>query len=446
MTVRGPHTLLLGILGLGGLFRAPAASAQEPLSPGKDAPASLVAVPSDVPADARRYAVLIAGNRAGVLAAWVSPDGVHHSFFAFNDRGRGPRITTRVVLDPTGVITELDATGNDYLKAPVNERFRLAGGKASWSSDAEKGEKRLTAPALYAPMSGTLDRRNRGGAPGGAGPPPATSPGRRGVDRCASPSRRSTSEGAPSRRSSTRKPVSASRPAPSGSTRTAGSSRRAATGGRSYARARKPAWPALLKAQKARESARGEELARKLEKNLAAPLLVRHARLFDSEAASVRDGMSVRVVRGRIAAVGPDSSVIASAGDEVLDARGRMLLPGLWDMHVHVGDWDDGLLHIAAGVTTVRDMANDIDHLQDLASRFDSGALIGPARPQGGIHRRARTVSGAHEGLRRHAGGGARPTSTATPRSATCRSRSTARSSRSSFRSSPQRRTPTGCA
>jgi cytosine/adenosine deaminase-related metal-dependent hydrolase len=377
MTVRALHTLLLGILGLGGLFRAPAASAQEPLSPGKDAPASLVNVPSDVPADARRYAVLIAGNRAGVLAAWVSPDGVHHTFFAFNDRGRGPSITTRVVLDATGVITELDATGNDYLKAPVNERFRLAGGKASWSSDAEKGEKRLTAPALYAPMSGTLTDETEAAllaAPGHR--LPLLPEGEASIDRVAE---QTIDFGG--------RPVKAILYEETGFGFTPGAvwldedGRLVATGsdwGAFLREGAEASWPTLLKAQKARESARGEELARKLEKNLVAPLLVRHARLFDSEAASVRDGMSVRVVRGRIAAVGPDSSVTASAGDEVLDARGRMLLPGLWDMHVHVGDWDDGLLHIAAGVTTVRDMANDIDHLQDLASRFDSGALIGP--------------------------------------------------------------------
>jgi hypothetical protein len=47
-------------------------------------------------------------------------------------------------------------------------------------------------------------------------------------------------------------------------------------------------------------------------------------------------------------------------------------------MHVHLGEWDDGLLHMAAGVTTVRDLANDIDHLEDLVPRFESGDLIGP--------------------------------------------------------------------
>ena len=46
-------------------------------------------------------------------------------------------------------------------------------------------------------------------------------------------------------------------------------------------------------------------------------------------------------------------------------------------MHVHVGD-DDGLLNIAAGVTTVRDLANDTDELEARRKRFDSGLEIGP--------------------------------------------------------------------
>ena len=138
------------------------------------------------------------------------------------------------------------------------------------------------------------------------------------------------------------------------------------------------AWPDLLEAQKARVSVRGRETARRLQKKLTVPLLIQHARLFDSETATVRDGMSVRIVGNRIAAVGPDGTLGSTKGQQILDAKGQMVLPGLWDMHVHLSDWDDGLLHMAAGVTTVRDLANDIDHLEDLVPRFESGELIGP--------------------------------------------------------------------
>jgi len=57
--------------------------------------------------------------------------------------------------------------------------------------------------------------------------------------------------------------------------------------------------------------------------------------------------------------------------------KGRTLLPGLWDMHVHLSDVD-GILDLAAGVTTVRDMGNDMTELLRRRRRFDSGELLGP--------------------------------------------------------------------
>ncbi|MGL6291111.1 MAG: amidohydrolase family protein, partial [Silanimonas sp.] len=60
-----------------------------------------------------------------------------------------------------------------------------------------------------------------------------------------------------------------------------------------------------------------------------------------------------------------------------LDAGGRALLPGLFDMHGHVGRWDGGL-NLAAGVTTVRDMGNDNATLQRIIDETARGAVFGP--------------------------------------------------------------------
>jgi len=60
-----------------------------------------------------------------------------------------------------------------------------------------------------------------------------------------------------------------------------------------------------------------------------------------------------------------------------VDAAGKMLMPGLWDMHVHLQP-NEGLLHMAAGVTSVRDLANDTERLLALRTRFDNGTEIGP--------------------------------------------------------------------
>jgi imidazolonepropionase-like amidohydrolase len=60
-----------------------------------------------------------------------------------------------------------------------------------------------------------------------------------------------------------------------------------------------------------------------------------------------------------------------------VDAAGKTLMPGLWDMHVHVQP-GDGLLHMVSGVTSVRDLANDTDALLQMRHRFDDGVEIGP--------------------------------------------------------------------
>ncbi|HEY3205048.1 MAG TPA: amidohydrolase family protein [Thermoanaerobaculia bacterium] len=339
--------------------------------------ASLVTVPPDVPSDARRFSVLQAGNKAGVLALWSTPDGAHHNFFAFNDRGRGPAITTRIVMDRAGIPTEIDATGNDYVKRPVDERFRLAGGKAAWSNKSEKGERPLSSPAFYVPIDAVLTgemERALLAAPEGRLPllPEGEARIERILDR--------TVEVGGRKRKATLYEVT-------GLAFTASpvwlleDKTLLAVGSDWFAvlpEGSESAWPALLEAQKARASTRGEEVARGLQRKPAKPVVIQHARLFDSETATVKDGMSVRIAGGRIAAVAPDGDASLGSSVEVIDAKGKMLLPGLWDMHVHLGDWDDGVLHLAAGVTTVRDLANDIDHLRDLRAKFDAGTLAGP--------------------------------------------------------------------
>jgi imidazolonepropionase-like amidohydrolase len=362
------------------VFFAAAAShtlAQQAETAQKDVQASLVKVPAEVPANAARYSVLLAGNKAGVLAVWNTPDGARHTFYAFNDRGRGPSVMTRMILDRAGILTELDATGNDYLKGPVDEHFRLASGKAAWSSKAEKGEKTLSGPAFYVPANATLSSEMEAAliaAPGGR--LPLLPEGEARIERVLD---REVEVGGRKQKVTlyeetglafTPNPVWLSE-----------DRRLFATGSDFYSilpEEAEAAWPPLLEAQKEYAAQLGGQVAKKLQKKQSGPLLIQHARLFDSETAAVKEGMSVLIANGRISSVGPDGSAKPAQGAEVLDARGKMLLPGLWDMHVHLGEWDDGVLHLAAGVTTVRDLGNDIDHLKDLRTKFDTGALAGP--------------------------------------------------------------------
>lgn len=103
-------------------------------------------------------------------------------------------------------------------------------------------------------------------------------------------------------------------------------------------------------------------------------ILVRGARVFDSAGGALSGATDVRIAAGRIEAIGKD---LPQNDALVIEANGHTLLPGLWDMHVHVTE-AAGPLYLAAGVTTVRDLASDTGTMTGLKANFDSGERHGP--------------------------------------------------------------------
>ena len=87
---------------------------------------------------------------------------------------------------------------------------------------------------------------------------------------------------------------------------------------------------------------------------------------------------AVLIHDGKIAAVGPRSSVRIPAGALRIDTRGKWMLPGLWDMHAHFEQVEWGPVYLAAGATTVRDCGNELDYItaaRDAISRHEG---VGP--------------------------------------------------------------------
>jgi imidazolonepropionase-like amidohydrolase len=119
-----------------------------------------------------------------------------------------------------------------------------------------------------------------------------------------------------------------------------------------------------------------------------ADLLIRHAAVVDVEHAQLIRDQGI-VTRGNtILAVGADGDIAAHwSGHRVVDARGRFVVPGLWDMHVHFGGGKDLIeenrallpLYVAYGITTIRDCSGDLPE-EVLAWRDEiaSGGLLGP--------------------------------------------------------------------
>ncbi len=98
------------------------------------------------------------------------------------------------------------------------------------------------------------------------------------------------------------------------------------------------------------------------------------------------------VIKGdRIARI-LDPHETVPAGARTIDASGLYLIPGLWDLHTHLsltGDMFSRLL-VAHGVTAVRDLGGNVEQLEALRARIESGELLGPR-----IVRAGPTLNGA---------------------------------------------------
>lgn len=70
---------------------------------------------------------------------------------------------------------------------------------------------------------------------------------------------------------------------------------------------------------------------------------------------------------------------------QIIDATGKSLMPGLWDMHSHFEQTEWGPAYLAAGVTTVRDCGNELGFIDAIQQAIDSGKGIGPKIIMAGI-------------------------------------------------------------
>src|SRR5215467_11979968 len=111
-------------------------------------------LPADIPKDAVVRMMLTDKTPSGQDAVWTTPDGTIHEFFQFNDRGRGPKTYANYRLDPRGLLVSEDSKGVDYMKVPVEERFTMNSGTASWTNQAEDKKVAGVASKFYADLNG----------------------------------------------------------------------------------------------------------------------------------------------------------------------------------------------------------------------------------------------------------------------------------------------------
>jgi imidazolonepropionase-like amidohydrolase len=115
-------------------------------------------------------------------------------------------------------------------------------------------------------------------------------------------------------------------------------------------------------------------------------LVFSHVNIIDATGAPLQPDMTVIVRDRRIVTVEKSGATRVPAHAHVVNARGKYLIPGLWDMHVHTvfGDWlprNEKVtlpLFVANGVTGVRDMGSDLNVVKQWRSEIAAGKLLGP--------------------------------------------------------------------
>ena len=109
------------------------------------------------------------------------------------------------------------------------------------------------------------------------------------------------------------------------------------------------------------------------------PLEITDVTVIDTAGAPPKQGQTVAVEGNRISQVGDAKKVHAPKGAQVVNAHGLYVIPGLWDMHVHVWETDRTFpLFIANGVLGVRNMGGRLDELKRWRAQVVNGELLGP--------------------------------------------------------------------
>ena len=131
--------------------------------------------------------------------------------------------------------------------------------------------------------------------------------------------------------------------------------------------------------------ARLAELSRQISPEFKGVIAITGVTLIDGKGGEPVPDAVVTIEGDRITAVGTRQTVTIPKRARVIDAKGKFLLPGLWDMHAHFEQVEWGPTYLAAGVTTVRDVGNEFEFIAAVRDAIKEGKGLGPRMLLAGI-------------------------------------------------------------
>ncbi len=313
----------------------------------------------------------IAGSYEKEMTGKVGSESNFNYNYTYNDRGRGPKISEQITLNEKGFIKELTIDGHNYRNASVSERFSSNGTTAEWSNIMGTGSgsfdgsslyfRHTGSPAIFEILAQQLQKSKNGSIslyPEGnielvQSFPFELSNGLktdllmiRGLD--LDPIYIWMNED--DMICKITKNLHVIR--------------------QDLAELR----PEMKKIQSEVEdknlAEQADELSHEVNK-----LAIRGVNVFQKNGNILRN-QDVIVEGQRIQSIQPSSNVSIDDDALQISGQGKTLMPGLFDMHTHNGKFR-GILHLAGGVTSVRDLANN-KQLKGLAEQFNTNELLGP--------------------------------------------------------------------
>jgi imidazolonepropionase-like amidohydrolase len=329
------------------------------------------------PADATHYIIQSTGGKHGDSWRWTGPDGARLARESINLRGQVFELDSSGRSGNDGMPLSLEVRGVTP-QGDAAETFKVAGGKATWKSPVDAGGAPYANPAFYVAQGGPIDtsawllerllaspNRTLPLLPGGQA-------------KAEKLTTITVGEGA-KKKEITAWAITgiANFPIPiwaDATNKFFGFSFFLSWLPEDYASEH----VRLTEAQSKALAAQAPALAKALVKTPVGPVAFTHVRVFDADARQFLADRTVVIDKGLIVSEGPSADAKVPADAQVIDGKGKTLIPGLWDCHMHVGTDFTGLQELSMGVTSIRDPGNDDSQTLDRRARAAKGELLMP--------------------------------------------------------------------
>ena len=345
------------------------------------ASATLAQVPtselSKPPADARHFVIVSTAGPHGESWMWTAADGTRMSRESLNLRGQVWEMDAAASPGSDGMPARITVRGVTP-QGDAGERFVIENGRAAWKSPVDGGDTAYSAARFYTTFGGPIDMTAWLIERLVAAPHHTLDllPG--GVARAEKLTTLEVGDGA-MRQTITAWAVSGLSNVPTPIWTDSRGEFFAAHFGIAWLPKRyDTALPAIEKAQNDALAALVGTLSKELARAPSRPVAFTNVQVYDAINRRFLADHTVVVAKDRIVAVGPATAIKVPVGAEQIDGRGKTLLPGLWDAHMHVGNDYTGLQELSLGVTSVRDPGNSDVATMDRARRRARGDLLSP--------------------------------------------------------------------